>query len=257
MNNYQLQVISYASKTLTMNKDIIIALPPNFEETKSYVTYLVFDGKDLLLNNHNILTNNNSNCVYIGISSTNNMTRFNDLAMYTNSEVKTLMTKYFPILTSSNINSLGGNGENYLAFIENEVLPFVTNKFKLKIISLNALGCSMGAYFCLQMLYCSSLTFNTMILLSPAIWFNEQIFNDLAIKALNKNQPLTIKLWVGKKEPKFFEGKISTNYESNTICLEQLLISHKIITTIMIDNNGSHGFKWWINYLNNNPLIFV
>ncbi|WP_342275682.1 alpha/beta hydrolase-fold protein [Spiroplasma endosymbiont of Nebria brevicollis] len=257
MNNYQVQVISYASKMLSVNKDIIIALPPNFEETKSYVTYLVFDGKDLLLNDHNILTNNNSNCVYIGISSTNNMTRFNDLTTYTNSEVKTLMTKYFPILATSDINSLGGNGKNYLAFIENEVLTFITNKFKLKITSLNALGCSLGAYFCLQMLYCSALTFKTMILLSPAIWFNEQIINDLFIKTLNKNQPLTIKLWVGKKEPKFFEGKINANYESNSIRLEQLLISRKITTTIMIDKNGSHGFKWWINYLNDNPLIFV
>lgn len=78
MNNYQIQVISYTSKILNMNEDIIIALPHNFEETKGYITYLVFDSKELLLNDHNILTNNNSNCVYIGITSTNNMTRFNE-----------------------------------------------------------------------------------------------------------------------------------------------------------------------------------
>lgn len=257
MDNYEVQVINYNSKILNMNKDIIIALPPNFQETKEYVTYLVFDGKNLLLNDHNILTNNNSNCVYIGISSTNNMTRFNDLTMYTNSQVKTLMTKYFPILATSDINSLGGKGENYLRFIENEVLPFLTNKFKLKIVSLNTLGCSLGAYFSLQMLYYSSLVFKIMILLSPAIWFNEQIINDLMTKPLNKNQPLTIKLWVGKKEPKFFEGKIGANYESNTLRLKSLLLARNITTAITIDNNGSHGFKWWIDYLNDNPLIFV
>lgn len=257
MNNYQIQIISYNSKILNMNKDIIIALPHNFEETKSYITYLVFYGKELLLNDYNILNNNNIDCVYIGISSTNNMTRFNDLTTYNNSEIKTLMAKYFPILDSSNINSLGGDGLNYLAFIENEVLTLLTNKFKLKITSLNTIGCSLGAYFCLQMLYCSSLTFKTMILLSPAIWFNQQIINDLTIKTLNKKQPITIKLWVGKKEPKFFEGKIKTNYESNAIKLKELLLSRNISTTIMIDDNGSHGFKWWINYLNDNPLIFV
>ncbi|WP_338977372.1 hypothetical protein [Spiroplasma endosymbiont of Panzeria rudis] len=96
MNNYDVKVDNIKSKFLNINKDIIIALPSIYDQNIAYEVYLVFDGKDMLLNsNSNILFENNSNCIFIGIGSTNNMTRFNDLATYTNDDVKILMTKYF------------------------------------------------------------------------------------------------------------------------------------------------------------------
>lgn len=123
MNNYDVKVDNIKSKFLNINKDIIIALPSIYDQNIAYEVYLVFDGKDMLLNsNSNILFENNSNCIFIGIGSTNNMTRFNDLATYTNDDVKILMTKYFPELKKSNIDFLGGNGKNYLEFIINEHL---------------------------------------------------------------------------------------------------------------------------------------
>lgn len=170
MDNYDVKINNINSKFLNVSKDIIIALPSIFKQNIAYEVYLVFDGKDMLLNsNSNILFENKSNCVFIGISSTNNMTRFNDLSTYTNDDVKIVMTKYFPELSRSNVSFLGGNGENYLAFVTNEVLPFVINNFKLKIKTLSAIGCSLGAYFCLQMLYLSKLQFTKMLLFSPAI----------------------------------------------------------------------------------------
>lgn len=256
MNNYHVNINDINSKFLTIKKDIIIALPNNFKQGSAYEVYLVFDGKDMLLNTNNILENNN-NCIFIGISSTNNMTRFNDLTTYTNNDVKTLMTKYFPELINSNTSFLGGNAKNYLAFITNEVLPFAINNYQFKIKNLNAIGCSLAAYFCLQMLYISKLQFNKLLLFSPAIWFNPLIINDLTTKILNNNQPLTVELWVGKKEPKFFEGKLITNYEKNTIELQKILTSKKIISNLVIDENGGHGFKWWIKYINENALLFI
>lgn len=258
MNNYDVKINKIDSKFLNVNKDIIIALPTIFNQNIAYDVYLVFDGKDMLLNsNNNILFENNSNCIFIGLSSTNNMTRFNDLSTYTNDDVKILMVKHFPELSKSKISFLGGNGNNYLAFITNEVIPFVANNFKVKIKNLSAIGCSLGAYFCLQMLYLSKLQFAKMLLFSPAIWFNQQIIEDLKTKVLNNGQPLKIELWVGKKEPKFFEGKLVTNYESNTIQLQNILHNRKIISNLVIDENGSHGFKWWIKYINENPFLFT
>lgn len=256
MNNYHVKINNINSKFLNINKEIIIALPTTFKQSIDYEVYLVLDGKEMLLNSNNILENNN-NCIFVGISSTNNMTRFNDLATYTNDDVKILMTKYFPKLSESNTSFLGGNAKNYLAFIINEVLPFVINNYHLKIKKLNAIGCSLGAYFCLQMLYLSKLQFNKLLLFSPAIWFNPLIINDLKSKVLNNNQPLKIELWVGKKEPKFFEGKLITNYEKNTIELQKILTNRKIISNLVIDENGSHGFKWWIKYINENPFLFT
>ncbi|WP_425380973.1 alpha/beta hydrolase-fold protein [Spiroplasma endosymbiont of Polydrusus pterygomalis] len=254
MNNYHVMINNINSKFLSIKKDIIIALPITFNRSINYEVYLVFDSKDMLLNSNNILENNN-NCIFIGINSPNNMIRFNDLATYTNDDVKILMTKYFPELSKSNTTFLGGNAKNYLAFITNEVLPFVINNYQLQIKNLNAIGCSLAAYFCLQMLYLSKLQFNKLLLFSPAIWFNPLIINDLTTKVLNNNQPLTVQLWVGKKEPKFFEGKVITNYEKNTIELQKILTNRKIISNLVIDENGAHGFKWWIKYINENPFL--
>lgn len=256
MNNYHVNIDYITSKFLNINKDIIVVLPTSFKRSIDYEVYLVFDGKDMLLSSNNILENNN-NCIFIGISSTNNMTRFNDLTTYTNDDVKILMTKHFPELSKSNTRFLGGNAKNYLAFITNEVLPFIINNYKLQIKNLNAIGCSLGAYFCLQMLYLSKLQFNKLLLFSPAIWFNPLIINDLETKVLNHNQPLKVELWVGKKEPKFFEGKLITDYEKNTIELQKILTNRKIISNLVIDENGSHGFKWWIKYINENPFLFT
>ena len=67
------------------------------------------------------------------------------------------------------------------------------------------------------MLYLSKLQFTKLLLFSPAIWFNLQIIEDLKNKVLNNNQPLTVWIMGRKKEPKFFDGKLITNYENNTI----------------------------------------
>ena len=79
MNNYHINLNKINSKFLNSSKEIIVALPSTFHQNFDYEVYLVFDGKDMLLNQeNNILLGNKSNCVFIGISSTNNMTRFND-----------------------------------------------------------------------------------------------------------------------------------------------------------------------------------
>ena len=96
MNNYNVKIDNINSKFLNISKDIIIVLPSIYDHNIAYEVYLVFDGKDMLINsNSNILFKNNSNCIFIDISSTNNMTRFNNLATYTNDDVKILMIKYF------------------------------------------------------------------------------------------------------------------------------------------------------------------
>jgi len=254
MINYEIKTIAFASSYLKTTTEVIIALPSGFKITQAYDVYLVFDGKDLLLNHSaNILANNN--CVFIGLSSTNNMTRFNDLSTYTNYNVAKVMLKYFPQLKNS--DHLGGNGLNYFHFISQELLVWFKNDYHLQIKTLNALGCSMGAYFCLQMLYLGDLTFTKMVLLSPAIWFNKQIFHDLTNKLLNNNHQLTIQLWVGKKEPKFFEGQILTNYLDHTLTLQTILTAKNYHLNLTIDDNGGHGFKWWIKFINENSLIFT
>lgn len=250
--------MNYNIETLTFKNQVVnLALPKNFSFAEKYSLYLVFDGNELLANQeHNILSNNSSNKVFVGLNSSNDALRFNNLATYHNATVKTLMTKHFPELAVSEDNYLGGQGQVYLDFIETELIPFLTQIKKIQIADFNLLGCSMGAYFSLQMLYLSSLTFKKVYLFSPSIWFNETILNDLKTKILNHNSSLITNLWVGLKEPKLFEKTIKTDYYQDAINIKTILTTRNITTNFFVAETGSHGFKWWIDFINNHQEIW-
>lgn len=250
--NYQLTAISLKQQIVNL------ALPKNFNSTKKYHVYLVLDGKEMLTDlKYSILTNNRSNSIYVGLNSTNNATRFNNLATYHNQQVKQLLTKHFPELNHSESDYLGGQGQVTIDFISKDLLPWLIKNQKIQIADLNFIGCSMGAYFSLQMLYLSNLTFKKVALFSPSIWFNQQILTDLKMFDINGNEDIIINLWVGRKEPKLFEKTIATNYLLDATKLQAILATKSNIKlNFFIDDNGSHGFKWWINFFNQHQELY-
>lgn len=250
--NYKLTKISLKQQNLNL------ALPKSFNSSKKYHVYLVLDGQEMLTDpKYSILTNNHANNIYVGLNSINNAVRFNNLATYHNSQVKQLMSKYFPELTDTQTDYLGGQGQATIDFIHNDLLPWLTHNQQIQIADLNLIGCSMGAYFSLQILYLSNLTFKKATLFSPSIWFNEQILVDLQQHNLNNNHELLINLWAGRKEPKLFEKTIITNYLQDALKLQKILTSKSNIkVNFFVDDNGSHGFKWWINFFNQHPEIY-
>lgn len=250
--------MNYNLENFSLNDQLInLALPKDFNNTKQYSLYLVFDGNELLTNQEtNILTNNNTNKIYVGINNPNDVIRFNNFSTYHNQLVKNLMIRRFPELKNSKTDYLGGNGQNTINFIINDLLPWLKNIKKIQIIDLNLLGCSMGAYFSLQLLYLSTLKFKKVYLFSPSIWFNKNILDDLQKNKLNQNIPLTVNLWVGLKEPTMFEKQILTNYLQDTKIVKAILQSHKFEVNFFIEETGSHGFKWWINFINNHPKLW-
>ncbi|MBE4703873.1 alpha/beta hydrolase-fold protein [Spiroplasma platyhelix] len=251
--------MNYILEDITLkNQTINLAVPKDFNSTQKYSLYLVFDGQQLLTNSEsNILANNQTNKIFIGLNSSNDATRFNNLAAYHNRTVKSLMTKYFPELKDITNDYLGGQGQATINFITKDLLPWLTSQKSIQIADLNLLGCSMGAYLSLQMLYLSNLTFKKAYLFSASIWFNEAILNDLKTKALNNNSSLTVNLWVGLKEPKSFEKTIATNYYQDALNVKSILTSHQQIkVNFFVEKNGAHGFKWWINFLNNHQELY-
>lgn len=251
--------MNYNVETLTLKQQTInLALPKNFNFNQSYSVYLVFDGAQLLTNsNHNILSSNITNKIFVGLNSINDAIRFNNLTTYCNKTVKSLMTKYFPELKDNKNDYLGGQGQGTIDFISNELLSWLTKEKNIQISDLNLLGCSMGAYFSLQMLYLSNLVFKNVCIFSPSIWFNDHILKDLKLKALNHTKPLNVNLWVGLKEPKLFEKTIPTNYYQDALNTQANLLTHQQIkVNFFADATGAHGFKWWINFLNNHQEFY-
>lgn len=245
--------MNYNLTSVTLEQEKLnLALPKTFNPRNKYHVYLVLDGQEMLADSKdNILTNNHANNIYVGLNSTNNAVRFNNLATYHNPQVKELMTKHFPELKYNQPNYLGGQGQTTIDFINHDLLPWLRHEQQIQITDLNLIGCSMGAYFSLQMLYLSKLAFKKVTLFSPSIWFNEQILTDLQHHELNDKQDLTINLWVGRKEPKLFEKTITTNYLQDATKLQTILTTkNNIRLNFFVDDNGSHGFKWWINFFN-------
>lgn len=249
--------MNYNLETITLkNQTINLAMPKNFSASQKYRVYFVFDGQQLLANPETNILSNANNIIFVGLNNLNDAARFNNLSTFVNHEVKPLMTKYFPELENNENNYLGGQAQATIDFIEVDLLPWLQQEKKIEYHDLNLLGCSMGAYFSLQMLYLSKLIFKTVYLLSPSIWFNQDILEDLKTQTLNHQQKLNVNLWVGLKEAKLFEKVIATNYYQDALLVKEVLETQQLQVKFFVDANGSHGFKWWINFINHHPELY-
>jgi len=122
--------------------------------------------------------------IVVGIESTNRMRDFT--------------------LTTSENNPKSGGGKKYLAFIEEELIPYIESNYRTN--TYRALeGHSLGGLFTLSTFMERPDLFNSFIVMSPALWWNGE---ELTKKALE-----FFKTHVGLKNSLFFG--IGT-YESGT-----------------------------------------
>lgn len=218
-------------------KKILLNLPENFKQNNEYDFYLLHDGQELFnFNNFQLIKHlNDKQVITIGICAEDEISRLNEYSSYTNDKIA-------PLFNLPNL-ILGGLGRKYINFIDN-IIDKIQSEYHFKIKNFNIIGCSMGGFITLEMLNFSSRKINNLYIMSPAIWFNPQILSDLNNFNINK-----VYLWVGKKENRFFKYKIETNYESNLILLKAILLKNKVNLNVVIDNDGGHGWQWWVPYL--------
>lgn len=93
-----------------------------------------------------------------------------------------------------------GHSEEFIAFIEKELQPFIENKYKTNT-SKTIIGQSLGGLLATEILFKKPTLFNKYIIVSPSLWWNNgsllnqnsQIFLDTF------NQPTDIYIGVGKE----------------------------------------------------------
>lgn len=114
-----------------------------------------------------------------------------------------------------------GNAPKFLAFIKNELIPFIESKYKVKKDDRTLMGSSLGGLFTLYALFHETHLFNRYILTSPALtWDNEVTFKyESEYAEKNKDLPAKLFIGIGQYEEqsifnKFVNSLKSRNYKS-------------------------------------------
>jgi predicted alpha/beta superfamily hydrolase len=167
------EVHQIKSKVLKEKRSIWVGLPTNYHKDSSYAVVYVLDAehrfelsytlaKELFENQGTI-----PEVIVVGIPHIDRFHRINDLT-FTDSKVDGQGNKdtigYFN-------SSITGNGQNFLQFLENEVLPFVDKEYSTNGFN-TLMGHSIGGYFCAYILPIQK-SFSAFQIYDPSIWYNE------------------------------------------------------------------------------------
>jgi predicted alpha/beta superfamily hydrolase len=179
------QVDSLYSKILTEERELIVHLPNNYQQNKSlnYPVLYLLDGQrnfshaagtlDLLNQSHMA-----QEMIIVAIKNTHR-------------------TRDFTPTYDENYNEWGvsGSADNFLDFIEQELIPYVNNKYRsnnFKILS----GHSLGGLLTIYALQSRPLLFQAHFAFSPSLWWHEQVIFKSAENFFTKTAELNNYLYI-------------------------------------------------------------
>ncbi|WP_444931730.1 alpha/beta hydrolase [Microbulbifer sp. SSSA002] len=89
-----------------------------------------------------------------------------------------------------------GGAEDYLKFIEKEIIPFIERSFRVdprrRILSGHSLGGSFGAWVLLT----KPQLFSSYILSSPSLWFKDEMIFELEDKYASRHNSLPVNVYI-------------------------------------------------------------
>ncbi|MCX2745656.1 alpha/beta hydrolase-fold protein [Mangrovivirga sp. M17] len=224
---------SLSSEYINGKRRIIIALPPSYfnSSKKKYPVLYLMDGQNLFDANTSFagewnadysLENAQSDIIIVGIDN-GGEERIND---------------YTP---RSHEKYGGGNGGNYLKFINQEVKPLIDNKLRTKperdytYIG----GSSLGGLISLYAIINHEEQYSKGIIFSPSIWFDEEIMEEL--KNWRPEKQVDIFMLVGGKEGETMVPDTEKAYE----ILKQ---KENVTASHITDPEGEHKEIFWNKY---------
>jgi len=106
-----------------------------------------------------------------------------------------------------------GSSAKFMAFIENELQPFVQKKYKTNNIK-TIIGQSLGGLFAVEVLLKKPKLFNNYMIVSPSLWWDNESLLKTSTTALEKQtDSINIYISVGN-EGKIMEGDAKQFYET-------------------------------------------
>ena len=99
---------------------------------------------------------------------------------------------------------LAGGGENFIKFLENELIPNIKNQYNLKSSNRTIIGLSFGGLISTDILFSKPNLFKNYIIAGPALlWNDKQVFKREEIYAQeNKNLDVVVYTSVGSLDDK-------------------------------------------------------
>lgn len=95
-----------------------------------------------------------------------------------------------------------GGSANFIAFIESELQPFISQKYPTNE-NATLIGQSLGGLLATEILFKNPALFDNYIIVSPSLWWDEESLLTLADSALQQlpEQEMKIYLAIGKEHP--------------------------------------------------------
>lgn len=210
--------------------ELTITLPPDYQPENEYKILYYLDAwwlKDLVPGCYRLKSlsnksteNNLDELILVGISSIGNDEDWN---RQRNMDFTPSKSSLKLSIKQGNVelnDKTTGGAEEFLRFLEDEVIKSVEGKYKVNSSSRGILGHSFGGLFGFYAYLNSPGLFSNYILISPAIWWNQ---SELLVNKeyLSKGKRVNMFIAVGTNEAKMLKDPITNfvdevNQEKNT-----------------------------------------
>lgn len=103
-----------------------------------------------------------------------------------------------------------GNAKEYIQFIEQQVLPIISKKYRINQSNKIFIGHSFGGLLGAYILLTNSELFDSYIISSPSLWYDERVMFRLEESYAKKNRNMNAKvlLYIGEEERKSRRGNM-------------------------------------------------
>ncbi|MBB1332486.1 MULTISPECIES: alpha/beta hydrolase [unclassified Pseudoalteromonas] len=247
--------ITIYSQVLDESRKVFIRLPNNFEPNKRYSLIIRTDGNFNLTQWDSVMAELPAQQDTILVSIPNQFwtfTRNRDLVPpYARQDVNTQARP-----ASENSPELFGQADQFLAFIEGELLPYLESHYKLdnnRVLS----GYSAGGSFVLYTMSTKPWLFNGYFAFSPAAWYDDmtvvkEFDRFLSQRCLNTddNIPLSLYITVGGAEHPLMLSAFAGLNNSLNIYANDIIWNRRINEGLEHRENPVHSVKQALDFYN-------
>lgn len=184
---------SIQSKILGENRKIWVYVPGDAaDNTDRYPVVYLLDGgghfSSLVGMIQQLSTGGNNNCPKMIVVAIHNTDRTRDLTpTHVDND---------PLFMDSTFLKTSGGGENFIAFIENELMPYIESKYPTAPYKM-FIGHSLGGLLVLQSFIYHTDLFNAYISIDPSMWWDNQTLLKQAEQALAEKRFENKSLYLG------------------------------------------------------------
>ena len=221
------------SKVLSEKREIIVKLPSDYDESadKTYPVIYVFGGNSLtysIANDTELLkrTGHLESVIIVGIQSMNQKIRQRDL------------TPPFLKQDLDETDSPLGKVDDYLSFIQNELIRFIDSKYRSSSFKI-AVGHSREGLMVMYALITKPELFHGYVALSPALWRENDLFVDMFKETISGIKTLNTLLFLSMGEEEVDKMKNAFNLTVQFLNTDS--ISKKIIWKSMYTKGAVHS----------------